>query len=66
MSLDRTSIYIRAYTSLEDLRAREPPLILRYNNIRYEPYKAEVDSPCDDLDRQLVVVEQLDQLRRLR
>ena len=55
------------YTSLDhDLRPREPSLILRHNNIRYEPYKAEVDPPGDDLDRQLVVVEQLDQLRRLR
>ena len=54
------------YTSLDDLRPREPPLILRHNNIRYEPYKSEVDPPGDDLDRQLVVVEQFYQLRRLR
>ena len=54
------------YTSLDDFRAREPPLILRHHNVRDESYEAEVDAAREDLDRHLVVVEQLDQLRRLR
>ena len=54
------------YTSLDDFRTREPPLIHRHHNVRDESYEAEVDAAREDLDRHLVVVEQLDQLRRLR